>query len=80
MAVSGLDSEKTSLEPWMSALSALRTRLEERGGTLTVSSGPPTLMKDLGPWGTPGGEERLLKGLKDEFDPKGILSPGRLGL
>jgi len=80
VAVSGLDSERTLLEPWISALGALRTRLEERGGTLTVSSGPPTLMKDLGPWGTPGGEERLLKGLKDEFDRKGILSPGRLGL
>jgi len=80
VAVSNLASEETATEPWISALAALRTRLEERGGTLTVSSGPPALLKALGAWGTPGGEERLMRGLKAEFDPEGVLAPGRLGL
>jgi FAD/FMN-containing dehydrogenase len=37
-------------------------------------------MKDVGAWGTRGGEWEIMAGLKAEFDPAGILSPGRLGL
>jgi len=80
VAVSGLVRRDSELEPWVPVLAGLRTRLEEGGGTLTLSSGPPPLMNAVGPWGTPGGEEGLLRGLKAEFDPKGILAPGRLGL
>lgn len=61
-------------------LAGLRERLEAEGGSLTVSRGPADLMKVVKPWGTPGPEQSLMRGLKAEFDPSGILAPGRLGI
>jgi FAD/FMN-containing dehydrogenase len=62
------------------ALAGLRERLEEEGGSLTVSRGPVEVMEGVGPWGTPGPELSLMRGLKAEFDPSGILAPGRFGV
>jgi len=59
-------------------LSTLRGELEEAGGSLVLSEGPAELLRTVGPWGSSGVEERLVVGLKREFDPQGILSPGRL--
>jgi glycolate oxidase FAD binding subunit len=69
-----------SLASWTSALTALREKLESAGGSLTISCGPADLMRDVGAWGTRGGEWEIMSGLKAEFDPGGILAPGRLGL
>jgi glycolate oxidase FAD binding subunit len=69
-----------SLASWTAAITDLRKRLESAGGSLTISCGPAALMKDVGAWGTRGGEWEIMSGLKAEFDPAGILSPGRLGL
>jgi glycolate oxidase FAD binding subunit len=69
-----------SLASWTSALTDLRERLELAGGSLTISCGPADLMRDVGAWGTKGGEWEIMSGLKAEFDPVGILAPGRLGL
>ena len=69
-----------SLASWTSALIAVRKRLELAGGSLTLSCGPAALMKEVGAWGTGGGEWEIMSGLKAEFDPAGVLSPGRLGL
>jgi FAD/FMN-containing dehydrogenase len=80
VAVRGLPEEAAALAPWVASLRKLRARLEERGGTLTLSAGPARVMNEVGAWGSAGGEQRLMKGLKAEFDPKGILAPGRLGL
>jgi FAD/FMN-containing dehydrogenase len=80
VAVSGLSIEGTALDPWVKALQTLRTRLEERGGTLTLSVGPDRLMTEVGAWGSAGREKRLMEGLKAQFDPEGILAPGRLAL
>lgn len=69
-----------SLASWTSALTDLRERLELVGGSLTISCGPADLMRDVGAWGTKGGAWEIMSGLKAEFDPSGILAPGRLGL
>jgi len=62
------------------ALGELRRRLEAARGSLVLSQGPSGLLKEVGAWGATGPEVRLLRGLKEEFDPAGILSPGRFGL
>ena len=80
LAVSGFGGEGATLSRWTSALRELRVRLEEKGGTLTLSYGPPDLVKEVGAWGEDGGTLALMKGLKAEFDPRGTLAPGRLGL
>jgi glycolate oxidase FAD binding subunit len=69
-----------SLSSWIASLADLRERLELAGGSLTISCGPADLMRDVGAWGTKGGEWEIMSGLKAEFDPNGILAPGRLGL
>jgi glycolate oxidase FAD binding subunit len=60
------------------AIRGLRERMEGLGGSLTVSSGPPPLVREVGTWGTVGREAPLLRTLKEQFDPQGILAPGRI--
>jgi len=62
------------------ALSGLRKRLENAGGSLVLSQGPSGFLREVGAQGEGGPEGRLMRGLKEEFDPAGILSPGRFGL
>ena len=69
-----------TLSAWASALRQLRSRLELAGGSLTISSGPGDLIKTVGAWGEIGEEREIMRGLKRQFDPEGILAPGRLGL
>jgi len=61
-------------------LGALRRRLEADGGSLVLSRAPLDLMEEVGAWGAPGPEIALMRGLKAEFDPSGILAPGRFGV
>jgi len=58
----------------------LRDRLEKEGGSLRLSRAPRELVREVGAWGRPGPEISLMRGLKAEFDPGGILVPGRLGV
>jgi glycolate oxidase FAD binding subunit len=60
-------------------LEVLRGAMEKEGGGLVLSEGPAGLMAAIGPWGSPGPEKTLVRGLKQEFDPQGILAPGRIG-
>lgn len=58
-------------------LESLRSRLEGEGGTLVVSRGPRALFERVGPPAIGESVSKLIKGLRSEFDPAGILSPGR---
>jgi FAD/FMN-containing dehydrogenase len=80
VAVSELPPEESSLVAWASCLQGIRSRLEAQGGSLTLSWGPDFLMREVGPWGSDQDAAPLMAGLKKQFDPAGILAPGRLGL
>ena len=58
-------------------LRSLRASLTSAGGALEVSRGPKALHERLGPPGLDHAVARLIRGLRAEFDPAGILSPGR---
>jgi glycolate oxidase FAD binding subunit len=77
VAATGLPGEEEGARRLASVLSESRERLEGRGGSMTVSVGPASLAEEVGAWGTPGPEKALMEGLKREFDPQGILAPGR---
>jgi glycolate oxidase FAD binding subunit len=68
----------SSLEPQSihSALTALRSYLESNGGSLVllrrVQNLPP-----FDAWGATGDAQALMSALKQQFDPKRILNPGR---
>jgi glycolate oxidase FAD binding subunit len=53
-------------------LQPLRTALEKEGGSLAILG--PT---ELDAWGSPGDALPLMRALKEQFDPKGTLNPGR---
>jgi glycolate oxidase FAD binding subunit len=80
VAVSELPEEESSLVAWSSHLKGIRMRTEELGGSLTLSKGPDFLMREVGAWGSDEASVHIMAGLKAQFDPAGILAPGRLGL
>jgi glycolate oxidase FAD binding subunit len=55
----------------------LRKHAEDMGGALIVEYAPPAFKKKVDVWGEAGGVFSIMKGLKQAFDPKGILNPGR---
>jgi glycolate oxidase FAD binding subunit len=58
------------------ALAALRAALESNGGSLVVTHQPNGAAR-LDAWGNPGDALPLMRALKQQFDPKGTLNPGR---
>jgi glycolate oxidase FAD binding subunit len=58
-------------------LLALRTSLERRGGSLSILSCPPEVKSKIDAWGSAGDALPLMRSIKAQFDPAGILNPGR---
>ena len=56
---------------------SLRAELDALGAHLTVESAPVELKRLIDIWGPAGPGGRLMRSIKQQFDPKGILSPGR---
>jgi glycolate oxidase FAD binding subunit len=68
--------------PALPAVAALVERLREAlraiDGSVVVEGGPRALREALDPWGpVPPGPLALMRALKKEFDPKGVLNAGR---
>lgn len=59
-----------------SVLSEFRAGLERDGGALIIHH-RPTAMAKLDGWGTPGDSLALMRAVKNQFDPKNTLNPGR---
>jgi glycolate oxidase FAD binding subunit len=55
----------------------LRGQAAERGGSLVLLTAAPELREGLDIWGPLGPELRLMREIKAQLDPKGILNPGR---
>jgi glycolate oxidase FAD binding subunit len=59
------------------ALEALRREAVAAEGSLVLEAAPPRLKARLDAWGTPGEGFPVMRRLKAEFDPHGLLNPGR---
>jgi glycolate oxidase FAD binding subunit len=59
------------------AVRAARAAAEAAGGSLIIMAAPPKVVEDAGAWGTAPPTLGLMLRLKEQFDPKGILNPGR---
>jgi glycolate oxidase FAD binding subunit len=57
-------------------LAKLRSALEP-AGSFVVLQCPPEIKDQLEVWGSPGDALALMHRVKQEFDPKGTLNPGR---
>jgi glycolate oxidase FAD binding subunit len=58
------------------AMRALREWLEDQEGSLVTVRRPPAIA-ELDAWGNSGDALGLMKAVKRQFDPQGILNPGR---
>ncbi len=66
-----------SLESAANAIDELRECAGELGGRLVVERAPTDVKRRVTVWGDAGEAFALMQGLKREFDPDGILNPGR---
>jgi FAD/FMN-containing dehydrogenase len=59
---------------------ALREKLSHERGSVVVLAAPPTVRTELRRYGGMNGKVpslRLMRAVKDQFDPDGRMSPGR---
>jgi glycolate oxidase FAD binding subunit len=54
-----------------------RLCIEQGKGALVVEAAPPDFKRRVDVWGPPGADFAIMRRLKSELDPKGILNPGR---
>ncbi len=58
-------------------VTGLRKITEKSGGTLVVERSSSDVKAGVDVWGTPGDDLGIMRKLKQAWDPKGILAPGR---
>ncbi|QLE41677.1 FAD-binding oxidoreductase [Nostoc sp. C052] len=59
------------------ACGGLRLRTQANRGFLTILSAPIAVKEQIDVWGYTGNALPLMRGIKEQFDSKNILSPGR---
>lgn len=69
--------EGAATSSWVEAIAEARSAMAARGGTAIVARGPRAILEGVDPYGPVGPALRLMQALKKEFDPAGILAPGR---
>lgn len=70
-----LDNLKTAQRP--RRLAELRAAAQGRGGQMVILRAPDEIKDRLDVWGDVGPAARLMRELKEKFDPQAILNPGR---
>jgi glycolate oxidase FAD binding subunit len=73
------DRDETPAAAWLSgAVSGLRAALAPEGGSLVVERAPRAVKDTVDVWGPVAPEPlAIMRRIKAEFDPAGILNPGR---
>ncbi len=62
---------------WVDVVEPLRAFAVQAKGSLVVRDSPAAVKKQVDVWGPPRQDFALMQGLKEQFDPGGILNPGR---
>lgn len=74
---SGLGYLHLAGEEGLQPVTEARSRCEQHQGFLSVLSAPAAFKQHLDPWGYTGNALEIMQKLKQKFDPKNLLSPGR---
>lgn len=69
-----IDEVQTGLTEF---LNACRSQAIASGGSLVIEDAPVWLKKKIDVWGPVRNDFKLMKAIKEQFDPKAILNPGR---
>lgn len=73
----GCEDTEAACSRLVASLKALRRECERRSGHLILYRAPRALKRELDVWGDVGATAGLMRALKRQFDPHGILNPGR---
>ena len=65
------------VERLVDAIEAARRHATEAGGSLVVEVAPVAVKERIDVWGDAGDSLPLMRNLKQQFDPRGTLNPGR---
>ena len=72
-----LEGDGAAADVFPGAIVELRQGLEVRGGSLVVLRCPSEMKSKLDVWGSSGDALPVMKSVKAQFDPAGVLNPGR---
>jgi glycolate oxidase FAD binding subunit len=72
-----LDAKAGSRTLLKEAAQVLMAECRKAGGNLVVQSAPADLKGSLPMWGEPGSDRMLMRRIREELDPSGLMSPGR---
>jgi glycolate oxidase FAD binding subunit len=59
------------------ATAELRSRVAQGGGALVVLQAPPEVKEAVDVWGPAGDTMPIMRRIKEQFDPTGMMNPGR---
>jgi len=68
---------RLKIESLVKLIGELTSEAARNGGNLLVESCPPAIKKRIDVWGQPRGDYGIMRRLKEQMDPAGILNPGR---
>jgi len=77
LGIGFVSGEVIDVERTFRALQSFRSALVARGGSLVLSAAPTELRAQIDVWGPTPSAFLLMKQLKDRFDPRARLNPGR---
>ncbi|MEL6552234.1 MAG: FAD-binding oxidoreductase [Cyanobacteria bacterium J06621_11] len=64
-------------EEMVAALEKMRSHCQNNGGFLTILQAPKSLKQSVDVWGYTGNALKVMRDIKQKFDPQSSLSPGR---
>jgi len=67
----------TDADAVVRTLDAWRGLVDDTGGQAVLEWAPLAVKERVAVWDEPGPAFRLMKAIKDQLDPRGILNPGR---
>ncbi|HPC46039.1 MAG TPA: FAD-linked oxidase C-terminal domain-containing protein, partial [Candidatus Latescibacteria bacterium] len=70
-------SDATLMNTLLPALSEIRRQVVSSGGSVILQKLPTGWKEHIDVWGPTGAAASLMKGMKQAFDPSGVLNPGR---
>ncbi|MBO8164829.1 MAG: FAD-binding oxidoreductase [Brevibacillus sp.] len=77
LGISRIYVEDHDMRKFQSFYQTMQTFMAEREGYVIIESAPYTVRRGVSVWGDKPSYLRLLEGIKQKFDPRRVLNPGR---
>jgi glycolate oxidase FAD binding subunit len=69
--------DRVDAEEILNKLAEIRRMARERGGQMIILRAPDEIKSRIDVWGEAGSNRDLMRALKEKFDPRSLLNPGR---